>query len=390
MKALILAAGRGRRVEPLTSSIPKPMIPIVHRPVMEILVDQLRRHGFDEIVVNTGHLAPEIEGYFRDGSRFGVQIGYAFEGYKSNGAVNSRPLGSAGVMRDIQAHSGFFDTTFAVVCANAVVDVDLSAMLTFHRARKAIATVALKSLPVERLAGKRIAVCNGENRVVAFADPAQAGGAQEQYATTGIHLFEPEILSRIAPRGTCRIGEDLLPRLAACGEGVYGFEPPFFQWFDIARPQDYHSTVMKAMVGYIRNFKLPGRQVREGVWAGTNVRADFDTLKCSGPVYIGGSAAIGADCTLVGPAVIGAGAQIGEGTHLERSIVLDQTRVSPLSYLRNKVVGGSFCIDADGTVLDERHTDTSWLFADARSLNPSLTDDQRWVVANAMETIKAA
>jgi mannose-1-phosphate guanylyltransferase len=390
MKALILAAGRGTRVQPLTDTVPKPMIPIVQKPVMEILIDQLRSHRFDEIVVNTSHLAPEIENYFRDGARFGVQIAYSFEGIRSKGRITSQPLGSAGAIRKIQSHSGFFDSTFAVVCGDAVVDADLSALHEFHRSKKSIATVALKSLPEEQLQNYGVAVRESDDRIVAFQEKPKSGEAKSPLASTGIYLFEPEILSWIPPEGAYDIGSQLFPRLAAAGEQIYGVELPFFQWFDIGRLEDYHATVMKAMVGYVRSFKMPGREVKEGVWVGPNVRADFDRLKLAGPVYIGGSAEIGDDCTLVGPVVVGAGAVVGSGTHLERSIVLDQTRVSPLSYLNNKVLGGQFCIDADGTVLDGRHTDTSWLFADARSLNAALTDDQRLVHANVIEAAKAA
>ena len=390
MKALILAAGRGTRVQPLTDAIPKPMIPIVHKPVMEILIEQLREHRFDEIVVNTSHLASEIENYFRDGARLGVQIAYSFEGYKSNGKITSQPLGSAGAMRKIQAHSGLFDDTFAVVCGDAVVDVDLTALLAFHRAKKSIATIALKSMPDEQLQNYGVALRDNEDRIVEFQEKPQRGEARSPFVSTGIYLFEPEILSWIPPEGAYDIGSQLFPRLAAAGERIYGIELPAFQWFDIGRLQDYHSTVMQAMMGEIRSFKIAGRRIAKDVWIGPHVRANFGSLKVSGPAYIGGSAEIGDGCTLVGPVVVGAGAVIGSGTYLERSIVLDQTRISPLSYLENKVIGGDFCISTDGTVLDGRHTDTSWLFSDARSLGASLTDDQRWVYAHIMEAAKAA
>ena len=390
MKALILAAGRGTRVQPLTDTMPKPMIPIVQTPVMEILVDQLRRHRFDEIVVNTSHLAPEIENYFRDGSRFGVQMAYSFEGHRSNGRINSEPLGSAGAMRKIHAHSGFFDSTFAVICGDAVVDIDLTALLNEHRANKAIATVALKELPEEQLQNYGVVLRDRDHRIVAFQEKPKRGEARSRYASTGVYLFEPEVMSWIPESGTYDIGSQLFPQLVAARERIYGIELPFFQWFDIGRLEDYHATVMKAMNGYIESFSMKGRRLREGLWVGPNVRADFSRIEISGPAYIGGSAEIGDGCVLRGPVVIGAGAVVGAGTHLERSIVLDQTRVAPFSLLRDKVVGGHFCIDADGTVLDGRCTDTEWLFADARSLAAALNDDQRWVHANTLEAAKAA
>lgn len=102
MKAMILAAGRGTRVRPLTDRLPKPMIPIIHKPVMEMLVDHLASHGFDEIMVNTSYLAPEIENYFRDGQRFGVQMAYSFEGHVEDDRIIDAPVGSAGALQKIQ------------------------------------------------------------------------------------------------------------------------------------------------------------------------------------------------------------------------------------------------------------------------------------------------
>ena len=109
MKAMILAAGKGTRVRPITYTIPKPLIPILQKPVMEFLLELLRQHGFDQVVVNVSHLAHEIEGYFRDGQRFGVEITYSFEGRIIDGQLVGEALGSAGGMRKIQDFYPFFD-----------------------------------------------------------------------------------------------------------------------------------------------------------------------------------------------------------------------------------------------------------------------------------------
>jgi len=116
MKAMILAAGKGTRVRPITYTIPKPMIPILQKPVMEFLLDLLKHHGFDQIMVNVSHLANEIEGYFRDGQRFGVELAYSFEGRIEDGQLVGDALGSAGGMKKIQEFSPFFDDTFVVLC----------------------------------------------------------------------------------------------------------------------------------------------------------------------------------------------------------------------------------------------------------------------------------
>ena len=388
MKALILAAGRGTRVQPLTNALPKPMIPIVHKPVMELLVDQLRRHGFDEIAVNTSYLAPQIEGYFRDGHRFGVQMAYSFEGEERDGVLVDRPLGSAGAMQKIQTHSGFFDDAFVVVCGDAIVDLDLTELLRFHRSRGAIATIALKRVPDEQLQHYGVAVTQADGRVREFQEKPAPGTARSNLANTGIYLFDPAIFSRIPKDGVYDIGSQLLPALAREGAAIFGVELPF-NWFDIGRLEDYYRVVMQAMEGEVPSFDLPGRLVRPGLRVGPNVRADFNRIATCGPVYIGASAEIGKDCQLVGPVVIGAGAVIEPGVRIESSIVLDHTRIGARAEIANKVVGTRFCFGADGTVLDGRHTDTAWLFSDARSALASLTDEQRRILAGRIDLLAA-
>lgn len=380
MKALILAAGRGTRVRPLTHDMPKPMIPIVHKPVIEMLVDQLKLHGVEEIVINTSYLAPQIEHYFRDGHRFGVHIAYSFEGYQCDGVLIDQPLGSAGAIRKIAAHSGFFDGTFIVVCGDAIIDLDLAAMLAFHRRKGAIATIALKGVAEHELQNYGVVVMDDDGRITGFQEKPQPGEAKSRMANTGIYIFEPDILDWIPADGVFDIGGQLFPRLAEAGAPMYGIELPF-QWLDIGRLEDYHRVVMQAMAGQVPAFGMPGREVRPGLWVGPNVRANFDTLHLSGPVFIGGSARIGDGCTLAGPVVIGAGADIAAGSHLESTIVMEHTRIGQPAFLHNKLVGTSFCVDAQGSVLDSSHSDTGWLFDDARSHPQPLNADQRMISA---------
>ena len=388
MKALILAAGRGTRVQPLTHTLPKPMIPIVHKPVMELLVDQLRAHGFDEIVVNTSYLAREIEGYFRDGHRFGVRMAYSFEGFARDGALVDRPVGSAGAMQKIQTHSGFFDDAFVVVCGDAIVDLDLTALLRFHRRRKAVATIALKRLPDDELRHYGVAVTDSDGRVREFQEKPAPGTARSNLANTGIYIFDPAIFRHIPKNRVYDIGSELLPALARDGEPIFGVELPF-QWLDIGRLEDYYRVVMQAMKGEVAWFDLPRQAARPGLHVGPNVRADFNRIATHGPVFIAGSATIGDHCKLIGPVVVGAGAVVEPGVRIEASVVLDHTRVVRHSDLRHKVVGPGFCFTADGTVLDARHTDTAWLFADARSPLAPLSSEQLQILADSRDAVAA-
>jgi mannose-1-phosphate guanylyltransferase len=150
MKAMILAAGKGTRVRPITNVVPKPMIPLVGKPIMQTIIEHLRDSGFDEIIVNTSHLAPLIEDYFGDGSNFGVRMAYSFEGQLTNGKLEGQAIGSAGGMKRIQDFSGLFDDTFLVLCGDALVDVDLREAVRFHRERGAMATIILREFHVRK------------------------------------------------------------------------------------------------------------------------------------------------------------------------------------------------------------------------------------------------
>ena len=124
-KGMILAAGQGTRVRPLTKNIPKPMVPILGKPVLEYLIEHLARHGVTQIMINVAFNHYKIENYFGDGHRWGVEIGYSYEGAKEHGEIVSKPMGSAGGMRKIQDFGGFFDETTIVLCGDAIVDLDI-------------------------------------------------------------------------------------------------------------------------------------------------------------------------------------------------------------------------------------------------------------------------
>jgi mannose-1-phosphate guanylyltransferase len=177
MKAMILAAGKGTRVRPITQDIPKPMIPIINTPVMELIVKHLHSHGFEDFVVNLSHLAENIENYFGDGSRLGVNMAYSWEGEFIGDTWHGSALGSAGGMQLIQQRSGFFDATFAVLCGDAVIDVDFTEALKFHREKGAIATIVMKEVPLEDVSSYGVVVTDVEGKIASFQEkpsPAEA------------------------------------------------------------------------------------------------------------------------------------------------------------------------------------------------------------------------
>ena len=211
MKAMILAAGKGTRVQPITHTIPKPMIPILQKPVMEFLVELLKEHGFTEIMVNVSHLAEQIEGYFRDGQRFGVQIAYSFEGYIEDGQLIGAALGSAGGMKKVQNFQPFFDDTFVVLCGDALIDLDLSQAVRCHRACGALASVVTKSVPWDQVEGYGVVVSDENGRIQAFQEKPPRDQALSNAINTGIYIFDPKIFDHIPSGIPYDIGADLFP-----------------------------------------------------------------------------------------------------------------------------------------------------------------------------------
>lgn len=366
MKAIILAAGRGTRLRPITNAVPKPMMPILNKPVMEILVELLERHGSRQIVVNTSYLPAEIERYFRDGSRFGVQMAYSFEGYAVDGRLVDRPMGSAGALKKIQERSGFFDQTFVALCGDAIVDIDLGELVRFHREKAAVATLALLEVPREQISSYGVAVVNGEGRILEFQEKPAPEEAKGTTVSTGIYVFEPEVIERI-PSGTFYdIGRELFPALIEEGAALYGANLPF-QWLDIGKVLDYYNVVQMALRGEIRGLPLPGTQVAPGVRVGLDARADLSHCRIEPPVYLGGSATLEPGCTIIGPAAIGQGCVVASRAHVERSVLFDYVRVGPWAQVKELIVGNGYCVDPAGTAIDLAQCDIDWIIGDARS-----------------------
>jgi len=344
MKAMILGAGKGTRVQPITHEIPKPMIPLVRKPVMAYLVELLKKHGVDEIMVNTSYLAPIIENYFRDGEQFGVSMAYSYEGHVEGDIAVSTPLGSAGGMRKIQDFSGFFDETFIVLCGDAWIDLDITKALQIHKSKGAMASLIVREVPHEEVFKYGIVELDDDGRIVQFQEKPKPSEAVSNMANTGIYIFEPEIFNYIPSDTVYDIGGQLFPELVRRKLPFYAINLPF-QWLDIGNLQDVWTATSKTLNGEVAGFKLPGKELKPGIYAGINVNIDFDKVNIVPPVYIGGSSIIEAGASIKGPAVIGANCIVESGAVIEHCIVEDYTRLSSQARLKEKIIFGSKCID---------------------------------------------
>jgi mannose-1-phosphate guanylyltransferase len=377
MKAIILGAGKGTRVRPLTYTMPKPMIPILGKPVMETLVELLRKHGVRQIMVNTSYLATEIESYFRDGARFGVEMAYSFEGALEDGRLVDRPMGSAGAIRRIQDHSGFFDETFFVLCGDALVDADLTALANFHRRCGGEATIGLAEVPREQVSSYGVVVTDTTGRILEFQEKPPVAEARSNTVNTGIYVFEPRVVDRIPSGVSYDIGGQLFPAVVAGGGGLYGLAQPF-NWFDIGKVSDYYQVMLAALEGRVPGVAMAGQALAPGIHVGLNVRVDPARTRLVPPVFIGGSSTIEEGASIVGPAYIGPGSVIEAGAHIERSVIFDYTRISARANVVRLMVCGGYCVDAAGNTIELAQADMAWAIADARSpKSPPTAEQQR-------------
>jgi mannose-1-phosphate guanylyltransferase len=383
MKAMILAAGKGTRVRPITYTIPKPLIPILQKPVMEFLLELLKHHGFKEVMVNVSHLAEEIESYFRDGQRFGVDIAYSFEGRIEDGQLIGEAVGSAGGLRKIQDFNPFFDDTFIVLCGDALIDLDLSSAIKWHKEKGAIATIVTKTVPKEDVSSYGVVVTDESGKVKSFQEKPSVEEALSTNINTGIYIFEPEVIDYIPSNQEYDIGSQLFPKLVEMGAPFYAVSMDF-EWVDIGKVPDYWQAIRGVLTGEIKNVKIPGMEVKPGVYTGLNVAVNWDKVEIKGPVYIGGMTRIEDGAKIIGPAMIGPNCWVCSGATVDNSVIFEYSRLGPGVRLVDKLVFGRYCVDKTGTTIDVQAAQLDWLITDARQTRPNSESTEKKVISELL------
>jgi len=365
-KGMILAAGQGTRVRPLTKNVPKPMVPILGKPLMEYLIEHLARHEVRQIMVNVAFNHYRIEDFFGDGRRWGVEMGYSYEGKRDHGDIVPKPLGSAGGMRRIQDFGGFFDETTLVLCGDAIVDLDIAAALAEHKAKGALATVVTVEVPLEQVKNYGVVVADAEGRIQSFQEKPKPEEAKSRLASTGIYIFEPEILDYIPQGVEFDIGGQLFPRLVELGVPFYA-QRHEFNWIDIGRLTDYWDVLQRVLRGEVAQMHMPGTEVRPGVWVGLNTSVAWDSVQIVGPVYIGANVRIEPGSSVIGPAWIGHGSHLRAGARVERSILFEYTRVGEGMRFAEKILSPQYCVDRSGDAVYVGDDTCTLRWGDARA-----------------------
>ncbi|MCX8032070.1 MAG: NDP-sugar synthase [Thermoleophilia bacterium] len=306
MRAMIMAAGIGTRLRPLTELVPKPMAPIVNRPALYHILRLLRLHGVREVVINLHHLPDAITSYFGDGSALGMEIRYSYE---------PELLGTAGGVKNNADFLGV--DTFLVLSGDALTDVDLTGLISAHRRHGGLATMAVKEVLDPTQYG--VVVANDEDRVVGFQEKPSLEEAKSRLCNCGIYVFEPEILSHIPEGRFDDFGRRVFPDLVRQHAPFYIYEVSGY-WSDVGNVREYLRGNADALAGRVA-VEVPGQQVRPGVWMEEGAKMAA-SVRLEAPVLIGKGCVIEEGAIIEGPCVLGEGCSVGPRAWLSRCVLL--------------------------------------------------------------------
>lgn len=323
MKAVVMAGGEGSRLRPLTVGRPKPMVPIVNKPVLGHILDLLKHHGIEDVVITLQYMPTAIQDYFGDGSSLGMRLTYAIE---------DSPLGTAGGVKNAARH---LDDTFLVISGDALTDFDLQAMLDFHRNAQALATLALCHVKDPQQYG--VVITDDEGRITQFLEKPDWSNIISDTVNTGIYVLEPEIFDYIPDDQPFDFSTELFPSLLADKKPLFGHVADGY-WCDIGDIGEYLRANRDMLSGLVRTFQPLGSQQWGGILVGKNVEIAPDA-QIYGPVYLGDSVKIKGGVTIHGPAVIRDYTVIDTHSRVERSVLWRNSYVGEACELRGVIVG---------------------------------------------------
>lgn len=319
MKAMIMAAGVGSRLMPLTSAIPKPMIPMANRPLMENTVQLLSQYGIKEIIANLHHHGEIIRNYFGGGESWGVDMHYSPE---------MELMGTAGGVKKCE---WFLDETFVVISGDALTDINLGKLLTEHQRRGSLATIALK--PVDEVEQFGVVVTDDEGKIARFQEKPRPQEALSRTVNTGIYIFEPDIFKYIPKGEFYDFGKQLFPYLVEMAAPFYGISIDEY-WCDIGNINTYRQANGDILCGKV---KVP--------YAGELIRSGDNSS-----MLLGEGVRLGRNIRISGQVVIGPGCQIGDGVSIENSVLWNDSIVEQRAVIKDSVIGSACRIGQDANL----------------------------------------
>ncbi|MBN2057727.1 MAG: NDP-sugar synthase [Candidatus Saganbacteria bacterium] len=343
MKALIMAAGYGTRLEPLTLAVPKPMVPIVNLPTMQHNIELLKRHGFREITANIHYHPEQIENYFGDGHWLGVNLSYSYE---------KELLGTAGGVRRMAVDIADIKETFLVMSSDALTDINLKRLVDFHRKKKALLTISLARMDDVTQFG--VVITDQANRVTGFQEKPSQEEAKSDLVNAGVYVIEPEVL-KMMPKGFYDFGKELFPRLVAEKAALFGY-PMVEYWSDVGCLDKYIASCYDAMKGALQ-IRVPGRRVSRSTWIGAREKIDR-SARFEGSVVIGDRCKIGKD-VYIRDAVIGDKCTISDNAIITGSVIWSDSIIGKAVQVERSVIGNWCHLEegariAEGSILSNR------------------------------------
>lgn len=336
MKAVIMAGGEGTRLRPLTCTIPKPMVPIANKPVMEHIINLLKEFGIKEIAATLYYLPSIIKDYFGNGEEFGVNLRYFTE---------EKPLGTGGSVLNTM---DFIDGTFLVISGDAMTDLDIKEAIEFHKKNKSMATLVLKRHPFPLEYG--IVILDENNRIKRFLEKPSWGEVFSDTINTGIYILEPEIFKYYKPMENFDFSKDLFPRLLKDNIPMYGYIMNGY-WCDIGDILSYRNTNIDFLDNRI-NLSSDINEIKKGIFIGKNTRISKDA-KLIPPVIIGEDCIIKDGAAIDSYSVIGNGCVIDEGVTIKRSILWDKTIIGKGTALRGSLIGDKSYIKSHSSLFED-------------------------------------
>jgi mannose-1-phosphate guanylyltransferase / phosphomannomutase len=324
MKAVIMAGGEGTRLRPQTSNLPKPMLPLVGRPMMEHIVSLLRRHGITDIVVTVAFLPNAIRSYFGDGSELGVSMVYATE---------ESPLGTAGSVRNAREQ---LTERFLVISGDVLTDIDLTSVIDFHEKNEALATIALCA--VENPLEFGIVITRDDGTIERFLEKPGWGQVFSDTINTGIYVLEPEIFERIPGGRSVDFSGEVFPAVLEAGEPLYGYVADGY-WEDVGTTAAYlkaHEDILDGKV----DVDVAGFELRPGIFIGKGSTID-PSVHIESPAFVGENCTIDQGVALGPYATVGANTQVAERAELQRSVIGENSYLGPATRVEGAVLGRS-------------------------------------------------
>ncbi|MCS7185418.1 MAG: NDP-sugar synthase [Armatimonadetes bacterium] len=325
MRGMIMAAGEGTRLRPLTYARPKALVPVLTVPIMENIIRWLKKAGITELAVNLHYKGNDIESYFGDGSRLGVSIAYLHE---------DKPHGTAGAVRLMSDFLKEPNDTILVVGCDELIDLDLREMIRFHKERNALVTISLAQVTDPREFG--VAQLDGEGRIVGFIEKPKNWTGGRALVNSGVYLIEPEVLDRIPYGGVYDFGKQLFPELVAEGAPIYGFASDGY-WNDIGHIGNYWEANKSALEKRAPIHDFPLEEVRPGVFVHPTAQI-AENARIEPPCAIGANTVVGENACIRDGSIVGDHCVISESAVVEGSILWSNVTVTSLTVLCDCIV----------------------------------------------------